>query len=166
VLVLYATSHGAPTGIVYHDGDEGFGLLSPGRLGNLLDELGIKNRLLILSSCYSGTFVPRLANDDSAVITASAHDRTSFGCAAENDWTFFGDAMINHAMRAPQPLAAAFAEANATIAGWERQYRIMPSQPEISVGEGAARWLGALERRIPPGATHPVGRPATETTPR
>src|SRR5690606_3024205 len=29
VLVLYSTSHGAPVGLAYHEGDTGYGILSP-----------------------------------------------------------------------------------------------------------------------------------------
>ena len=163
VLVLYTTSHGAPFGLYYNDGDSGYGLISPHRLGTLLEELGLANRLVILSACYSGGFVPRLQSATSVIVAAAAHDRTSFGCAADNDWTFFGDAMVNHGLRKPQPLAAAFAEAEGMIMGWEAQVRIMPSQPLLFVGPDAARWLSALERRLPP-ATPPSGRPALETT--
>jgi hypothetical protein len=164
VIVLYTTGHGAPFGLYYYDGDNGYGAISPNRLRAMLDGLGIGNRLLILSACYSGVFVPVMQSETSAILTAAAYDRTSFGCRAENDWTFFGDAMINHALRKPQPLAAAFAEANGLVAGWEARLRAPPSQPQLFVGAGAARWLGPLERRIPALATQPVGRPAVETS--
>jgi hypothetical protein len=164
VLILYTTSHGAPIGLYYNDGDQGYGLISPNRLGAMLDGLGLRNRLLILSACYAGSFVPRLSSATSAIVAAAAFDRTSFGCAAQNDWTFFGDALVNHALRGPQPLAAAFAEADALIAGWEARLRVLPSQPQLFIGAGAARWLGALEARIPQAVTPPVGRPALETS--
>ncbi len=163
-IVLYSTSHGAPVGLYYNDGDNGYGLISPNRLASMLDQLGLANRLVILSACYSGAFVPRLQSDTSAIVTAASFDRTSFGCVADNDWTFFGDAMINHALRSPRPLAAAFAEANSLIAGWEAQFPVAPSQPQLSIGAGTARWLGALERRIPATATAPIGRPAVESS--
>jgi hypothetical protein len=164
VLVLYTTSHGAPVGLYYNDGDNGYGLISPNRLAAMLDGLGLRNRLLILSACYSGVFVPRLQGEATAILTAAAFDRTSFGCAAENDWTFFGDAMINHALRKPQPIADAYAEASSLISSWEAQLGVMPSQPQWAIGVAAARWLTPLERRIPPTATQPVGRPALETS--
>jgi hypothetical protein len=160
VLVLYTTSHGAPFGLYYNDGDNGYGAISPNRLGGMLDQLGIANRLVILSACYSGVFVPVLQSDASAIVTAASADRTSFGCRAENDWTFFGDAMINHALRKPQPLAAAFAEASNLVAGWEAQSNMLPSQPQVFIGATAARWLAPLERRTPLAATQPVGHPA------
>ena len=159
-LILYTTSHGTRFGLFYHDADSGSGAVSPVRMQAMLDQLGIGNRLLIISACYSGIFVPKLQSDTSAIVTAASSDRTSFGCAAENDWTFFGDAMINQALRKPQPLAAAFAEAQTLVSGWEGRVGATPSQPQISIGTGAARWLGALEARLPKTATQPVGRPA------
>jgi hypothetical protein len=164
VVVIYTTSHGAPFGLYYNDGDNGYGAISPNRLQDLLQQLGIRNRLLILSACFSGVFVPRLRSDNTAIVTAASADRSSFGCVAENDWTFFGDAMINHALRKPQPLAAAFTEANTLIAGWEAQFPVRPSQPQVAIGAGAERWLAALDRRLPLTASQPVGRPAVETS--
>jgi hypothetical protein len=161
VLVLYTTSHGAPFGLYYNDADNGYGAISPNRLAGMLNGLGIRNRLLILSACYSGVFVPRLQSDTTAIVTAAAADRTSFGCVAENDWTFFGDAMINRALRQPQPLATAFEQARTLVAGWEMQIRGQPSNPQVSIGANAARWLAALEARLPP-ASEPVGRPALQ----
>lgn len=160
VLLLYTTSHGARFGLYYHDADNGYGAVSPTRMSMLLAELGIGRRMLILSACYSGIFVPVLKSDDSVIVTAAAADRTSFGCAADNDWTFFGDALVNRALRKPQPLAAAYSEAQGLIAGWEARGGGMPSLPQLFVGPAAERWLTALEQRMPKVATQPVGRPA------
>lgn len=160
VLILYTTSHGAPLGIVYNDGDQGFGAISPVRLAQMLETLGIERRLIMISACYSGVFVGPLASDDGVVITAASADRTSFGCQSDNDWTFFGDALINIALRKPQPLAAAEAEATALIAAWETRGNLVPSAPQIAIGPGAERWLGVLDKRVPTAATKPVGRPA------
>lgn len=162
VLVLYLTSHGAQVGIAYHDGDEGFGLITPRRFAAFLDELGIRKRVLILSACYSGIFVPALSNDDTALLTAASSDRTSFGCRAENDWTFFGDALVNHALRKPQPLGDALVEARDRISDWEMSNQLPASNPQAAVGEGVEAWLDRLEARMPKTATAPVGAPATD----
>ncbi|OAN66150.1 C13 family peptidase [Sphingomonas sp. TDK1] len=163
VLVLYVTAHGAPdAGIAYHDGDQGFGVLPPKRLAELLDGLGIRNRLLLISACYSGAFVKRLMSDTTAILTAASATRSSFGCRAENDWTFFGDALVNHALRKPQPLADAAAEARKTIIGWEREGRLDPSMPQVTIGDAVGSWLAPLEARMPKQATAPVGAPATD----
>ena len=162
-LILYTTGHGARFGLYYHDADSGYGAVSPSRLKVVLDTLGISNRLLILSACYSGVFVPVLKSDRTAIVTASAADKTSFGCAADNDWTFFGDAFVNRALRKPQPLRDAFAEASRLVASWEPQAGAPASQPQIAIGAGTSRWLDALESRMPRTSTAPVGRPALET---
>ena len=164
VVVVYSTSHGTPIGIIYHDADNGYGAISPNRLRDMFERTGIRNRLLILSACFSGVFVPRLQSENTAIITAASSQRSSFGCVADNDWTFFGDAMINHALRKPQPLRAAFTEASGLITNWEAQFPVRPSEPQVSIGSGAERWLAALERRMPAAASQPVGRPAVESS--
>ncbi len=163
VLVLYSTSHGLPQGLAYHYGDTGYGILSPQRFAAILEELGIKRRLMIISACYSGVFIPALADDDSAILTASANNRTSFGCSPENDWTFFGDALVNQALRKPQSLQAASNEANLAIAGWEAQARVPASLPQRAIGANVDAWMSALDARRPATATEPVGRPSIET---
>src|SRR5690606_7858608 len=129
--------HGTPIGIIYHDADNGYGAISPNRLREIFDRTGINNRLLILSACYSGVFVPRLRSESTAIVTAASAERSSFGCVADNDWTFFGDAMINRALRKPQPLRAAFDEARGLITSWEAQFPVRPSEPQVSIGAGA-----------------------------
>ncbi|MBV8687028.1 MAG: peptidase C13 [Alphaproteobacteria bacterium] len=161
VLVVYTTGHGIPAGLTWHDGDQGYGLLTPTRLAGLLSELGISNRLLILSACFSGAFVPVLWSDTTAILTAASASRTSFGCAADNDWTFFGDAMVNHALRKPQPLADASVEALRLVESWEAAKRYDPSYPQVSIGARVDTWLKPLEARMPRTAEAPVGRPAT-----
>lgn len=158
VLVLYTTSHGLPQGLYYHYGDTGYGILSPKRFKLVLDELGIERRLLILSACYSGVFIPELQSDNTAILTASAANRTSFGCAPDNDWTFFGDALINRALRKPLPLSQASNEANLSIADWESRRKLLSSLPQRSIGTAAQVWLTALEAQMPQDTTQPTGK--------
>ena len=160
VLVLYTTSHGMDLGLAYHYGDTGYGILSPARLKAALEEAGIRRRVLILSACYSGVFVPVLAGPDTAILTAAASTRTSFGCAAENDWTFFGDALINRALRQPVSLDEAARMAGRSVAEWEIKTRVLASLPQVSIGAEAKSWLPQIEARMPRIASAPVGRPA------
>jgi hypothetical protein len=163
VLILYSTSHGNPRqGLIYQVRQRIAGMISPARLAAILGSLDVRNRMLILQACYSGQFIPALANDDSIVITAAAADRSSFGCTPGNDWTFFGHALVNQAMRKPAPLRDQFAQAAASIVAWESRAGFKPSNPQISVGQSAAKWLDALERRAPRTATSPVGRAPSE----
>ena len=160
VLVLYTTSHGNKLGLAYHYEDTGYGILSPERLKTAMESLGIERRILVISACFSGVFVPALASADTAILTAAASERNSFGCEPQNDWTFYGDAMINRAMREPQPLSEVARSANRTVAGWETQRRLLASLPQTAFGSNVAAWLPQLEARMPRTATAPVGRPA------
>ena len=165
-VILYTTSHGSPTaGIAYRDGVRGTGAISPDRLASMLENAGLRNRLVIVSACYSGIFVPRLASPTSVVMSAAAADRSSFGCEPGNDWTFFGDALVNRAMRKNQPLRSVFAEAESSVAGWEAAGQMMGSRPQISFGADVGKWLTPLEKRMPAAVTKPVGRsPAAAVT--
>ncbi len=162
VLILYSTSHGAPEkGIVFKDGKTAIGFAAPALLKHWMDELGVERRLLMISACYSGQFVPVLESDQSVIVTAASATRPSFGCAPGNDWTFFGDALINNALRKNQPMAAAAGEAFGLIRGWEDAYSVRYSEPQVSIGDKAAKgWLKTLEASIPAETTKSVGKPA------
>lgn len=160
VLVLYTTSHGNDLGLAYHWGDSGYGVLSPRTLKEALAEAGIRRRVLILSACYSGIFVPVLASPDTAILTAAASTRSSFGCLAENDWTFFGDALVNRALRQPVGLEEAARAASRSVAEWEAKARFLASLPQVNVGMNARGWLPVIESGMPREASKPVGRPA------
>jgi hypothetical protein len=164
VLVLYTTSHGSDIGLAYHYGDSGYGVLSPRTLKAALEEAGIARRVLIISACYSGVFVPVLAGEDTAILTAAASTRSSFGCLAENDWTFYGDALINRALRQPVGLEEAARIAGRSVAEWEARARYLASLPQVSIGSGAKVWLPQIEAGMPRAATRPVGRPAFDET--
>lgn len=164
VLILFATAHGDPNnGLAYRDGDKGVGMIAPMRLANLLDDLGFERRMILLSACYSGIFLPLLTNENSVIMTAAASNRTSFGCAPGNDWTFFGDALINNGLRKPQPFSKATEEAAGLIGKWEASQNLLPSRPQTFVGDKAGAWLGALEDRMPKTETAKVGKPAIES---
>jgi hypothetical protein len=161
VLVLYVTAHGHwVTGLAYRDGERATGNIAPSRLAAMLDDAGIKNRLIMVSACYSGIFIPALQNETTVTMTAASSEKPSFGCRAENDWTFFGDALINNAMRQPTPAADAFAAARVLISQWETAERLSPSNPQVDIGVRAGAWLDRLDARVPRIATARVGRPA------
>jgi hypothetical protein len=161
VLVLFLTTHGHwATGLSYRDEDRATGNIAPERLAAMLAETGIKNRLIILSACYSGVFIPALQNDTTVTMTAASSEKPSFGCRAENDWTFYGDALINNAMRQPTPSGDAFAAARTLISQWEVAERLDPSNPQIDIGVNASSWLDKLDARIPRTVSAKVGRPA------
>lgn len=165
VLILFATTHGDPvSGLVYRDGHNGAGMIAPQNLAGMIDGVGIKRRMVLLSACFAGLFLKPLSNENSIIITAASYNRTSFGCTPGNDWTFFGDAFINNAMRKPQPLKKAANEAVLLISKWELKHKLVPSQPQVFVGKKANLWLAPLEAKMPKTPTAKVGRPALQTS--
>lgn len=163
VLVLYSTSHGSPhQGINYRDVARGTAVISPEQLASLLNQQQFKNRLLILQACFSGQFVPALSASGTVVATAASATRSSFGCTASNDWTFFGHALLNQALRQPDSFIRQFRRAFVTISGWEKKMGVDASNPQISIGAETAGWLAALDQRAPKVASPPTGRPPAE----
>ncbi|MBC7786921.1 MAG: hypothetical protein H7Z18_05600 [Methylophilaceae bacterium] len=72
--------------------------LSADELKKILDESGIKNRVIVVLACYSGGFIDALKNDNTLILTAARRDRTSFGCGVESEFTYFGDAFFVQAL--------------------------------------------------------------------
>ena len=163
VLVLYTTSHGTPrAGLFYKHAAYGSGIITPAQLSQMLSAGGAQNRLIILQACFSGQFVPALATPKTVVVTAASAMRSSFGCTASNDWTFFGHALINQAMRSPDTFVRQVRRAFVSIMGWEEKLKIEPSLPQISIGSETAGWLAALDSQAHPVPTAPVGHPPSE----
>lgn len=148
LVVLFITSHGGPDGTAaMREHSRMIGGLRPTHLSSMLSQANIRNRVVIVSACFSGQFIGPLANENTIVLTAAAHDRSSFGCVPENEWTFFGDALFNHALRSGANLLDGFDAAKRTIERWERERNVgPPSSPQRYVGPRAAEMLERAER--------------------
>ncbi len=122
--------------------------ITPERLREALDAAGIHWRVVVVSACYSGGFIDALANPMSLVLTAARADRTSFGCGAESDITYFGQAFLVEALNSTTALLPAFEKAREGIAKREIQEDFEPSDPQKSVGaligSRLDRWQSAL----------------------
>ena len=122
--------------------------LSPQALKQMLDDAGIKWRIIVVSACYSGGFIEPLKDERSLIITASAADRTSFGCGAESAATYFGDALFQHALRFEDSFLKAFEDAKKIIADREKSEKRQPSDPQLFVGKSMAQKLPKLEAAL------------------
>jgi hypothetical protein len=95
----------------------------------------VQHRIVIISACYSGVFIPHLANANTLVITAADSDHPSFGCQDGAQWTYFGEALFNNAMRRAATLREAFALARTLVSKRERRNGFAPSNPQIAGGK-------------------------------
>ena len=149
VVMVYLTSHGSRD----HKLSIEFpplqlDALTPADLKRMLDDAGIKWRIVVVSACYSGGFIDPLKDDHTLIMTASAADRTSFGCGAGSDATYFGDALFQHALRFEDSFVKAFEQAKALIAERERAEKREASNPQMFIGDEMAAKLPKLEAEL------------------
>ena len=133
VLFLILTSHGSPDGLNVTVGRKST-TLTPLRLTGMLNRAGVQYKVVIISACYSGVFIPHLATADTLVITAADANHPSFGCEERAKWTYFGDAFFNVALRRSETLRDAFALARSLILRRELRNGFEPSHPQMAGG--------------------------------
>jgi hypothetical protein len=145
-LFLFLTSHGRKDLFAVEMPGFAFDGLTPAALKAMLDRAGLKNRVVVVSACHSGSFIPTLADATTLVIAAAHADRTSFGCEDRREWTYFGDAFFNRALRTERSFERAFLLARRTIGRWERQERLVRSLPQMAGGEALKPRLEEIAR--------------------
>lgn len=136
ILFMFLTSHGVEWGgFSLHFNGQNLGGLRTGQLARMLGAARIRNRVVVVSACYSGQFVPALAEESTLLITAAASDRTSFGCTSTAEWTWFGRAFFRDALPKHRRFEPAFEEAKARVEAREKKENYTHSVPQIRVGE-------------------------------
>ncbi len=132
VLFLYLTSHGSKEhtlsvslgGVPLVD-------LPADELSEILEESGIKWKVVAISACYSGGFIEHLKDEHTMIIASSRADRTSFGCGDDSEMTYFGRAFFQYAMDPSTPLVEAFLKAKQIVSDWEDEGEMPHSEPQI-----------------------------------
>ena len=133
ILFLILTSHGSPDGLAIKAGRL-TETLTPSRLGDMLAKTGVRHKVVVISACYSGVFIRRLANPYVLVITAADANHPSFGCQDKAKWTYFGDAFFNVALRKAVSLKDAFLDARSLVRKRELREHFEPSNPLMAGG--------------------------------
>ena len=152
ILFLHLTSHGARDGELAANFEPlDIATVTPQALKKWLDQSGIRNRVISISACYSGSWIKPLADENTLVMTAADADHTSYGCGKHSELTYFGRAMFDEQLRHQ---TTSFEEAHRAArliikkreeaAGKDDGY----SNPQIRIGEAIRPKLVALERRL------------------
>ena len=116
--------------------------LTPARVRGALDDAGIRYSVIVVSACRAGGFVDELADDETAVIVASASDAASPGCGTDGDATRFGRAFFTDGMAKAASIDDAFASAREALG------QVDPlARPQSRIGAGIAAKLAELRRR-------------------
>ena len=159
VLFLFMTSHGKQNVFELANDPIDLSSINPKWLRETLDRSNIRWRVLVISACYSGSFIPALQSPNTIIITASAADKPSFGCSNEADYTYFGRAFFAEAMRDQNSLSAAFNVAKKIISKREKETGYPPSDPQMQVGANIATILPQIESRLFPEVTKTTSEP-------
>ena len=141
---LYLTSHGNKDLFSLNFPEAGTSDLTAADFRQMLDDSGIGPAVIVVSACFSGSFVDDVSGPDRLVITAARGDRTSFGCRDGAVWTEFGQSFFDRALRAEADPRRAFPLAAKDVARKEAADGLTPSLPQIA--EGAE--IGAVLDRV------------------
>jgi hypothetical protein len=117
----------------------------------MLADSGIKWKVVVISACFSGGFVEPLRDDNTLVITAADAFHSSFGCNYDSDYTWFGEALYEEALRETYSFAEAFDAAKKSLAEREKAEHFPPSNPQFAMGSAMRKKLAALEKRLSSG---------------
>jgi Peptidase C13 family len=134
-LVLMLTSHGNDEdGIAITNGKLPEDALSPEDARKILDESHIRWRVIIVSACYSGIFIPVLKNDSTLIMTAADSRHSSFGCDDTRDLTYFGEALLRDVLPRACSLSQAYTDTAHIIRQRETEEGDIHSNPKLFVG--------------------------------
>lgn len=151
LLLLYITTHGSPKFELSVAMPGHFDTsIKPTALRKALDAAGIPARVVVVSACYSGGFVPALRDPDTIVMTAARRDRPSFGCGDSTPATYFGRALLVEGMNRDVGLVEAFEYARRQVKRREHAEDLLPSEPQLDIGEQALTRLQAWESTLTP----------------
>lgn len=150
ILFMYLTSHGSNEHELYlnHDSIK-LPPISATYLAQLLKESEIKWKVIIISACYAGGFIPALDDGQTLIITAADAQSRSFGCSEEADMTYFGRAFFSEAMtnNPDLPLTETFELASGLVVSWEEEEEKISSNPMIHAPKAILDKLAELNRK-------------------
>ena len=154
VLFLFLTTHGSEGHeLAFELSPLALQQVTPTSLARMLNDSGIKWKIVVISACYSGGFVEPLRDDNTLVITAADATHQSFGCEVGSDFTWFSKAFFDHALRRTRSFADAFELARLEIRERERRDGHEPSSPQMFLGSAMREKLASIQRRLEtPGA--------------
>lgn len=156
VLLLYVATHGGSDHSLLVDMDPiPLDQLDVDGLADIFAKHPFRWKVVVVNACYSGGFVPKLRGEGTLVMTSARTDRTSFGCGADSDITYFGRAWLTDGLNATSDFVEAFGKAKTEIAAWEKKDSLEASEPQIDVGEGIDDKLAAWRKGLKAGPAVP-----------
>ena len=146
VLFLTLSSHGDENVIQLANPPLAMDNLDATWLREALDASGIRWRVIVVSACYSGSFIDELASPTTVIITASAADKMSFGCTNSAEMTYFGQAFFAESLRENTSFSDTFKDAAYRVQERELYMGFEPSEPQMVIGSLMETALPAFEQ--------------------
>jgi hypothetical protein len=164
ILLVYLTTHGSHDHELLVDLDPlPLDQIAPDDLADALKTRpGIRWKVVVVNACYSGGFIDAIRDDSTLVMTSAREDRTSFGCGADSDITYFGKAFLADALNRTTSIPEAFALARKSVGEWEDRDQEEHSEPQIATTRSIEAKLADFERTLKPGPAVPFA-PADST---
>ncbi|WP_313457741.1 C13 family peptidase [Pseudomonas sp.] len=132
LVFIYLTSHGSQDHQLVLDQPRlQLADLSADALASALAPLKNRDKVIVISACYSGGYIAPLKDEHTLIMTAARADRVSFGCSEEADFTYFGDALFAQALNQTDDLKQAFELARDSVAERERREGFEASEPQM-----------------------------------
>lgn len=157
ILLVYLTTHGSHDHELLVDLDPlPLDQITPDDLADALKtNPGIRWKVVVVNACYSGGFIDAIRDESTMVLTSAREDRTSFGCGADSDITYFGKAFLADALNRTTSIPEAFALAKQSVAEWEDRDKEEHSEPQISTTRSIEAKLADFERTLKPAPAVP-----------
>jgi Peptidase C13 family len=130
--LIHMTSHGSPQGFYLRNAPP----ITPQTLNRILDlACGDRPTVVLISACYSGVFVgPTMQKSNRIILTAARQDRTSFGCSAENQYTYWDSCLID-SLPTSESWKSLYGTIQRCVQAKESEGRFTPSLPQAYFGE-------------------------------
>lgn len=139
--LVHFTSHGVQ-GEGFYLSLNGGTILDPRYMALLLDQVcgGSERQVVLVSACYSGQFITRAIKAPNRIIlTAARANRPSFGCSAEETYTYWDGCLIEELPRA-KTWGRLYDSVSVCITEKEAAIGAEPSEPQAWFGDGGEGW--------------------------
>jgi peptidase C13-like protein len=142
--LIHMTSHGSRAGFYLRNSAP----ITPKLLDSILDRAcGDRPTVVLVSACFSGIFVSKaMQKPNRIILTAAREDRTSFGCSAENEYTYWDGCLID-SLPASDSWKSLYGNIQRCVTTKESRGRFIPSLPQAYFGQQVS------DLKIPKGVT-------------
>jgi hypothetical protein len=136
--LVFATAHGAQGKGLYMPRGFGGSFVGPVSLDQaLVQGCGNAPTVVIMSGCFSGLYAqPPMTRGNRIVLTAASADRTSFGCGAGDEYTYFDACLLGalDQLGVGMTWQDAISATRQCVAAREAEMHDVPSNPQSWVG--------------------------------